>query len=53
MLKVHLVNAQENLQKTTIPENSLFDDSKMSDDNKFEQIMRQIYDKKAAESKAV
>ena len=52
MLKVHLVNAQENLQKTTIPENSLFDDSKMSDDNKFEHILRDLNDKKGCRVKS-
>jgi hypothetical protein len=34
VLKVHLVNVQENLQKITLPDNQIYNDGGMNDDQK-------------------
>ena len=46
ILKVHLVDVEENLKKISLPENVEYDDSRMTDDQKVERVINDINSKK-------
>lgn len=46
ILKVHLVNVMDNLKKTVVPDGHIYDDSRLNDDQKVEQVIRDINEKK-------
>lgn len=51
ILKVHLVNVQDNLQKITLPEQQIYRDDRMSDDEKINRIIEDINGKKGCRMK--
>lgn len=51
MLKVHLVNVEENLEKLILPEMSVYSDKGMNDQQKLERIKDDLKNKKGCRMK--
>lgn len=51
ILKVHLVNIEDNLQKIVIPDMAIYSDARLNDDQRLQQVIKQLKEQKGCRMK--